>query len=78
MMKEFHKLLSSSIYFSPERQYVFLGILCLFDGYADWKYGYRDRIHRPGRQLFMTKSYDLIMNCFIFAAIFVQFPLCGY
>ena len=28
--------------------------------------------------LFMTKTSDVIMNCFISAAFFVQFPFSGY
>ena len=32
----------------------------------------------PRRQLFMTKIDDVILNCFISAAFFVQFPFGGY
>ena len=44
-----------------------------FDGCADWNQGYRDRIHMPRRQVFMTKIYDVIMNCLISAAILFSF-----
>ena len=75
-MKENYKSFSSSIYFSPGTRYVFLGFISM-----DMQIGNKDagmEFQCPWRQLFMTKIYDVIMNCFISAAFFVQFPLCGY
>ena len=30
------------------------------------------------KQLFMTKTYDVEVNCFLTIAFFVQFSMCGY
>ena len=75
-MKEIHKLLSFSIYISPGRRYVFLGSTSM-----DMQIAIKDtgiEFICPQKKLFMTKFYNVIMNCFMFAAFFVQFPLCGY
>ena len=57
---------------------MFLGPFVPFRWICPLKKEYRDKIQMPRRQLFMTKTYDVIMNCFISAAFFVQFPLFGY
>ena len=70
-MKEIHKSLSSSIYFSPGRRYVLLGSISM-DTQTGNK-GYRDRIPMPWRQLFVTKIYDVIVICFISALFLFSF-----
>ena len=72
-MKEIHKLLSSSVYFSPGRRYVFLEPISM-----DMQIGNKDTgidIICPENN--MTKDYDVIMTCFMSAAFFVEFPLSG-